>query len=131
MNTPEILTKAALWRALTTLRYNRAANQEERDAVVLPFLYPLERELTAVGYVFENGSMVPPALVEEVPSVPVPEPEPSLMRISSERFSASVPKPEQVVPEPIKVLPDAIATKTVPEPDEPAPHRKVFPKKVH
>jgi len=112
MNT-EILTQASLWRALTTLRYNRAANQEERDAVVLPFLDPLERELVAAGYSFENGSMVVPAVIEEQV---VPELAPAV----SERRTFFVPKTEHV--EPAKPAP-------VLEADEPAPAKKVFPRK--
>jgi hypothetical protein len=109
------LEKAALWKALTTLRYNRAANQEERDAVVLPFLDPLERELVAAGYSFENGSMVVPAVVDE-PVVPIPAP------AVAERISFFVPKTEHA--EPAKPSP-------VVESDEPAPVRKVFPRKTH
>jgi len=121
MTIPERRDKSALWNALTKLRYNRAANQEERDAVVMPFLEPLERELTEEGYVFVDGSMVAPTEPEPEPVVVAPAPE--------QRRTFFVPEPRHVEPEPVMVLPDAIATKTVPEPDEPAPHRRSFPKK--
>jgi hypothetical protein len=113
MTIQETLLKAALWRALTTLRYNRAANQDERDAVVLPFLDPLERELTEAGYSFENGSMVVPAVIEE-PVAPKPA------SAVAERRTFFVPKPEQDDPVPV-----------VPVYDEPAPTKRVFPKKTH